>query len=121
MTKYYTPAEIRRELRANNYQIQNRKWTDSPIINIGGYEAGRVERDSGRVFVSYAVEAESLPAVMRLHELCQEKGLPYVVSDIYHRADRLNGEIDWRNNLLKGIKKLAKRDRKNNLSTNLNK
>lgn len=108
------PTDIRKELRENNYRIQNRKWLDSPIINVGGYEAGRIEKRSGKIFICYAVETAALPAVTNLHELCQERGLPYVVSDIYRRMDRLNGEIYHRGELIKRIKKLAKKDRQRN-------
>jgi hypothetical protein len=105
-------TEIRRTLKEEGYQIIRRKWLDSPIMNRGGYEAGRIERNSGKVVISYAVEAEALPAVMGLHVLCQEKDLSYYVTDISRRMDRLNGEIYWRENLLKGIKGLAKLDKK---------
>ena len=106
------PTEIRRTLRNEGYQIRNRRWLDSQIIAIGGYgyEAGRIERKSGKVVVSYAVEAEALPAVMSLHSLCQEKDLPYIVTDISRRLERLNGEMYWRRNLLSDLKKLAKKD-----------
>ena len=109
-----TYAQIRKELVANGYNIPIKRYLDSPIINSGGYESGRLMKDSGRVCVTYNVEADNIPAVLCLHELCQEKGLPYVVSDIRHRMDRLDGEITYRRNLLKDIKKLACKDRRIN-------
>lgn len=107
-------TQNRKELKAHGYQIPIKRYLDSPIISPGGYEAGLLLKDSGRVQVTYGVEADNLPAVLSLHELCQEKGLSYVVSDIRHRMDRLDGEIIYRRNLLKEIKKLAQKDRKIN-------
>jgi hypothetical protein len=110
--------DIRDVLLAVGYKVPRRNYgNDSPIISSSGFPVGSLEKEiegfhPSRVCVAYNVEADGLPAVMQLHLDCQNNDLPYQLSDASHRVDRLDGEINYRRNLIKGIKKLMRADGK---------